>query len=137
MIIAPPENGSHVAAVLPGWRAVSATLHLLDDASRLPRVPAGAVRLLAPSGLSDMDGLPSDLLSELRVAVGRSLIAARLADGRPVSFCYAAAQTEGLWDISVDTLERFRNRGNATRCVAFMVERVESKGLRPVWGAEE
>ncbi len=124
-----------MSAALPGWKAVSATLHLLGDASRLPHVPAGAVRLLAPSELAAIDRLPPDLLAEFRVAY--SPIAASLADGRPVSFCYAAAQTESLWDISIDTLEGFRNQGYAARCVAYMVERMEGKGLRPVWGAEE
>ena len=99
VVIAPRENSSHVAAALPGWKAVSATLHLLGDAPQLPHVPAGAVRLFAPPELAAMDWLPPDLLSEFRVAY--SPIAASLADGHPVSFWYAAAQTEGLWDISI------------------------------------
>ena len=135
VLITPPEYEAYMSAALPGWKAVSATLHLLGDAPRLPRVPAGAVRLLAPSELAAIDRLPPDLLAEFRVAY--SPIAASLADGRPVSFCYAAAQTETLWDISIDTLEGFRNQGYAARCVAYMVERMEGKGLRPVWGAEE
>lgn len=135
VVIAPPENGPHVAAALPGWRAVRATLHLLTDTDRLPRVPAGSVRLLGSS--DSLDGLPPDLRSELRIAAGRSPIAVSLEDSRPVSFCYAAAQTESLWDISIDTLEEFRRRGHAARCVAFMVEHMGKEGLRPVWGAEE
>ncbi len=137
VVIAQLENGSYVAETLPGWKAVQATLHLLGDAPRLPRVPAGTVRLIEPSELDSLDGLPSELCSEFRIAARRSPIAASMADGRPVSFCYEAAQTEGLWDISINTLERFRNRGHAARCVAFMIERMESRGLRPVWGAEE
>ncbi len=34
--IAPPDNGPHVSAALPGWKAASATLHLLDDVPWLP-----------------------------------------------------------------------------------------------------
>ena len=37
----------------------------------------------------------------------------------------------------IDTLEGFRNRGHAARCVAFMVEYMKGKDLRPVWGTEE
>ncbi len=133
VLIAPPENGPYVAAALPGWRAVSATLHLLGNASRLPHVPAGTVRLIEPSELDSLDDLPPGLLSEFRVAY--SPIAASLAEGRPVSFCYAAAQTEGLWDISIDTLEEHRNRGHAARGVAYMIEHMHPK--MPVWGAEE
>ena len=54
---------------------------------------------VCPAGAGRHDLLPPDLLSEFRVAY--SPIAASLADGHPVSFCYAAAQTEGLWDISI------------------------------------
>jgi GNAT superfamily N-acetyltransferase len=135
IVVAQLEAASHVAAVLPGWKAVRVTLHLLTDADRLPRVPAGSVRLLEPS--DSLDGLPPDLRSELRIAAGRSPIAAGLEDGRPVSFCYAAARTESLWDISIDTMEVFRNRGHAARCVSYMVERMGKESLRPVWGAEE
>ena len=137
VVIAPPENRAHVSSALPGWRAVSATQHLLDDADRLPRVPVGSVRWLEESELEILEGLPSDLLSELRLAARGSPIAAGLNGGRPVSFCYAAARTEGLWDISIDTLEEFRRQGHAARCVAFTVEHMGEKGKQPVWGAEE
>ena len=135
MVIAQPETISYVAAVLPGWKAVRATLHLLGDTDRLLRVPAGAVRLLEPS--DSLDGLPPDLRSELRIAAGRSPIATGLEDKRPVSFCYAAARTESLWDVAIDTLEGFRRQGHAARCVAFMTRLMGEEGLRPVWGAEE
>ena len=124
-----------VTAALPGWEAARATLHLLDAAARLPRAPAGSVRLLEPS--DSLDGLPPDLRSELRIAARRSPIVTSLENGRPVSFCYAAARTETLWDVSIDTLEGFRRRGHAAWCVSYMVERMGKEGLRPVWGAEE
>ncbi len=137
VVITPPENGPHVAAALPGWRAVSATQHLLGDASQLPLVPAGAVRWLEEPELGMVERLPPDLLSELRLAARGSPIATGLDGGRPVSFCYAASQTESLWDIAIDTLEGYRNRGHATRCVAYMVEYMRRRGKTPVWGAEE
>ncbi len=95
------------------------------------------MRLIAPSELSSIDGLPPDLLSELRVAARRSPITASLVGGRPVSFCYVAAQTEGLWDISIDTLAEHRRQGHAARCVAYMIEHMRRQGRMPVWGAEE
>ena len=131
VVVSQLEDTSHVAASLPGWNAVRAVLHLLGDTDRLPRAPAGAVRLLEPSDA--LDDLPPDLRIELRVAAGRSPVAAGLEVGHPVSFCYAAARTESLWDISVDTLEGFRRRGHAARCVAYMVGLMEREGLRPVW----
>ncbi len=91
--------------------------------------------MLEPS--DPLDGLPSNLRFELRIAAGRSPIAVAMAEGRPVSFCYAAARTESLWDISINTLGKFRGRGHAARCVSYMVERIGKEGLRSVWGAEE
>ncbi len=136
-IITPPENGPHVAAALPGWRAVSATQHLLGGADQLPRVPVGAVRWLEDLELVSEEALPPGLLSELRLATRSSPIATGLDAGRPVSFCYAASQTESLWDIAIDTLEGYRRRGHAVRCVAYMVEYMRRRGKTPVWGAEE
>ncbi len=130
----PPENETHVAAALPGWEAVSATLHLLGDEPRLPRLPAGTVRLLEPSELDSIEGLPSRLRSEFAVATRRSPIAASLAGGRPVAFCYSV-QTESLWDISINTLEGHRGRGYASRCALYMIEHL--RPLRAVWGADE
>ena len=81
--------------------------------------------------------MPPDLLSELRLAALSSPIATGLDGARPVSFCYAASQTESLWDIAIDTLEEYRNFGHAARCVAYMVEYMCRRGKTPVWGAEE
>lgn len=131
-VIVPPENGDLVAAALPGWEGSPATLHLLDDEGRLPRVPAGSVRLLEPAELDAIEGLPRDLRSELAGAACSSPIAASFEDGRPVAFCYADC-TESLWDIAIDTLEGYRRRGHAARCVAYMIEHL--RPLRPVWGA--
>jgi GNAT superfamily N-acetyltransferase len=131
-VIVPPENGEHVAAALPGWEVARATLHLLRDERRLPRVPAGAVRLLEPSEVNSLEGLTPDLRSEL-AAARWSPVAASFEDGRPVAFCYAD-RTESLWDVAIDTLEGYRRRGHAARCVAYMVEHL--RPLRPVWGAE-
>ncbi|HZY56217.1 MAG TPA: GNAT family N-acetyltransferase, partial [Rubrobacteraceae bacterium] len=137
IVLAPPETRFHVLAALPDWKTTRATLHLLGDAPQLPHVSAGAVRLIAPSELSSIDELPPDLLSELRVAARRSPIVASLVGGRPVSFCYVAAQTEGLWDISIDTLAEHRRQGHAARCVTYMIEHMRRQGRMPVWGAEE
>ena len=136
-VLAVPENRSHVAAALRGWGSVTAPLHLLGDAPRLPDVPEGSVRLLSSLEMVDMESLPLDLRSELEDAIEISPIAVAFVDGRPVSFCYAGAQTESLWDVSVDTLEEFRNQGYAARCVAFIVKHFELMGKQPVWGAEE
>jgi GNAT superfamily N-acetyltransferase len=138
-VLATQEVASHIHGTLPDWTATRATLHLLGDASRLPRVAGGEV---GPLGVSDLatvaDDIPQGLRSELEVALAKDAPAvAALADGRPVSFCYAADETEGLWDISIDTLEPYRRQGYAARCVSCMVDEMRRRGKEPVWAAEE
>jgi GNAT superfamily N-acetyltransferase len=137
-ILTTPEGASLILSALPDWTATRATLHLLGDASRLPRIVEGEVR---PFGASDLatvaDELPEELRSELEGAIARGAHAvAASADGRPVSFCYAADETEGLWDISIDTLEPYRRQGYAARCVSYMVDKMRRRGKEPVWAAE-
>jgi GNAT superfamily N-acetyltransferase len=133
-VLAVSENRPHVATALPGWTAVRATLHLLGDAPRLPRVPEGSVRLLSPP--VSLEAVPHGLRFELEIYGWRSPIAAALAGDHPVSFCYAASQTEGLWDVSIDTLEEYRRQGHAARCVAYMTGHMRHRNKEPVWGVE-
>lgn len=135
-VLAVPENEAHVAAALPGWTAERATLHTLPADGRLPPVPPGSVRLLDPAEVAALDGVEEELHEELRDAVREGAgVAASLVQGRPVAFCYAGAETEGLWDIAIDTLEPYRRRGLAARCVAFQVARQRAQGRVPVWGS--
>ena len=135
-VLTDSENRPHVAAALPGWTAARASLHLLGDATRLPRVPEGSIRLLSPPEPASLEAAPHDLRCKLEVSGRRSPVAAALSGDRPVSFCYAAAQTEGLWDVSIDTLEGYRRQGHAARCVAFMTWHMRRRNKEPVWGAE-
>jgi GNAT superfamily N-acetyltransferase len=136
-VLVSPEDLDHAVRALPGWRAVRAVLHLLGDAPRLPDVPEGSVRLLSPTEIAALAGVPDDIVSELEAASRWSPIAATLVGERPVSFCYVASETEGLWDISIDTLEGYRRQGHAARCVAYMIEYMKRSNKEPVWGAEE
>ncbi len=135
-LIAPLEQTARVAEALPHWTHSRAILHLLPDEWRLPTALNGEVRFLEPAELDEC-GLPEDLRRELKLAAEHSLIAATFVDGRPVSFCYAGAVTESLWDISIDTLPEHRRRGYAALCVAHMIRHMNTEGLRPVWGAIE
>ena len=139
-IIAMPENATSVAQALPGWEMRPAVLHLLGEGG-LTRVPEGEVRLLSgPEGLRVLPPeLRAGLRAELEGALGRGTpLAATFVEGAPVSFCYVAAETEGLWDISIDTLDAYRRRGYAAACASFMVRHMrETTGKEPVWGALE
>jgi GNAT superfamily N-acetyltransferase len=139
-VIAMPENVLQVGEVLTGREAQPAVLHLLGEVERLPEAPRGAVRLL--SGPEDLRHLPPGFRAELRAELGRVLsrgvsVAAAFVRDAPVSFCYVAAETESLWDVSIDTLAGHRRRGYAALCAAYLIEHMCEKGKRPVWGAVE
>ncbi|HEX2729847.1 MAG TPA: hypothetical protein VHM16_08825 [Rubrobacteraceae bacterium] len=93
-------------------------LHTLGD-PRMPEVPEGLVRLLPSLDAVDLESLPQDLRSELEEAIQMSPVS---AGGRPVTFRYAGARPESLWDVCIDTLEEHRRQRHAARCVALMVE---------------
>jgi RimJ/RimL family protein N-acetyltransferase len=135
-VIAPPEQAIWLTQALPEWTRTRAILHLLRDPQRLPIASAGEVGFLDPARL---DRLPiaADLLWELQLGAEHSLIAATFVEQMPVSFCYAGAVTESLWDISIDTLPEYRRRGYAALCVAHMIRHMQAQGKQPVWGALE
>ncbi|HKQ76580.1 MAG TPA: GNAT family N-acetyltransferase [Blastocatellia bacterium] len=132
-----PDDRNHVAEALPEWRSELATIYRLPNSESLPEVPTGAVRLLSASELEAMDHAPAELKEELIDATNFSPVAATYVEQLPVSFCYGGSQTESLWDISIDTLAEYRNRGYAGLCVAFLIEYFRRRGLAPVWGALE
>ena len=67
--------------------------------------------------------------------VSRRPMAVALADGRPVSVCYAAFTTETLWDVSVETAEPYRRRGLAAACFRALAAHMGERGKLPTWGA--
>jgi GNAT superfamily N-acetyltransferase len=137
-VIAAPESRDWVAGALPELRVERAVLHEMGSQPRLPELRYEDVRHLAAGEVAALEQLPAELREELREAEAAGIrIAAAIADGMPVAFCYAGSETESLWDIGIDTLEPWRRRGFAARAVAFEVERYRALGKRPVWGAVE
>ena len=134
-VLAFDNNFSLVESVLPHWRSEKAILHLPGDAQSFPVVPDGQVRFLEAGEISSLTNLSNELKDELIVAAKLTSVAATIVDNQPVSFCYAGATTETLWDISIDTIESFRGRGFAAVCIAFMIDYFNRQGKMPVWGA--
>lgn len=134
-LVAPLEQAERIARLLPAWTATRAILHLLGDAPRLPEPAPGQVRFLVADELARLD-LPADLTEELAYPAEGSPIAATIVHGRPVSFCYAGAITETLWDISIDTLAEHRRRGYAALCVTHLIHHMHGLGKQPVWGSD-
>jgi len=135
-ILAISENSEHAAEALPDWTVSLAKLHVLEGEPLLHKI-SDNVRLLAPSEIEAMKNLPLDLKEELTLAFRYSPVAGTIVEGKPVSFCYAGSQTESLWDISIDTLAGYRNKGYAAACVAYMIELMSKQKKQPVWGAYE
>lgn len=136
-VFSPPEARDLVSEALPGWEVGAATFHLADDLSTLLDAPTGVplARTVSASEI-DLDALSDDLRPWLEMTLAREApVAAAFSEGRAASFCCAVSTTETLWDISIDTLPEFRNRGYAARCVAVMARHMLP--LRPVWAAAE
>ncbi|HEY7443723.1 MAG TPA: GNAT family N-acetyltransferase [Vicinamibacterales bacterium] len=134
-VLAQTGNASHVSQALPTWKETIAILHAVGDRTPL----AGAlgnhdVRLLdLAEPLPDM--LPPALREELRIARHHSPLAVAYSHGEAAAFCYAAWETETLWDVSIDTLEAHRGRGLGGSAVALLAQLMREKGKAPVWGA--
>jgi predicted GNAT family acetyltransferase len=94
------------------------------------------VGFLDPDTLKQLS-IDSELLEELQSAAEYTLIAATFVEQRPISFCYAASETESLWDISIDTLPDYRRQGYAGLCVAHMIAHMAGHGKQPIWAAVE
>lgn len=135
-VLALPDLSDQLAAALPGWTRSRLIFHLLGPTPCLPETLPGQVRFLDPGALDQLP-VPMDLLNELKRGAEHSPISATFVEGQPVSFCYACAITETLWDIAIDTLPAHRRRGYAALCVAHMIRHMRTLGRQPVWQAAE
>jgi len=135
-VIAPLEQATWLTAALPEWTRTRIIVHRLADPHRLPEASAGTVGFLEPAALQQFP-IPAELLQELESGAEQSMITATCVDQQPVSFCYAGAITESLWDIAIDTLPEYRRKGYAAQCVAHMIRYMQTQGKQPVWQALE
>lgn len=139
-VLCAAESGGRVGAALPGWRRRRAVIHALADSGLLSGPGDGLaarVEMLSPLDAASLEHVPEPLREELTTALGFAHVAAALVEGLPVSFCYAVYETEGLWDVSIDTLAPHRGRGLAKACCEFLVGHMSRHGKEPVWGALE
>lgn len=135
-VIAPMAQAAWLAEALPGWKRNRIIVHQLHDAHRLPEPPADAVRFLDPALIPHLP-IDPELRQELESGAAGSLIAATFVEQQPVSFCYAGAITESLWDVSIDTVPQHQRRGYAAWCAAYMIRYMQTQSKQPVWQALE
>ena len=105
-----------------------AILHTLE--SEVPDLE-GAVPLPADAAL------PPSLSTELAWARTRGTVWTAYVDGEPASFAYAPWRSATWFDVSVDTVASARQLGLATLVASAMIRDEQSRGLQPVWGADE
>ncbi len=135
-----PEAAERVAESLPGWTGAPAVIHTHPDPESVTEpgsAAGGSVSILSPRDAGSLGHVPEALRAEIVTALGFAHVAAAFDLGVPVSFCYAASETETLWDISIDTLEPWRGRGLARACCEFLIAHMIRHGKSPVWGAVE
>ncbi len=121
--------------VLEGRPSELAILYQLPGDRDLPPI-THEVRLVNAAQLATDSQLPRQLREELPASW--SPVATTWLDDRPVSFCYAASETESLWDVSIDTLPEYRRRGAAASCCARLIDWMRiNREKEPVWGALE
>jgi hypothetical protein len=121
---------------LPDWNAEAVTLYTLpEERARAWRLPPWPTSPISPQQIASVEGLPSELMAELVGVASHSPVWAAAAEGRLASFAYPALATERWFDVSVDTLEPYRNRGLGRAAAMGMIVDQMLRGLHPVWGA--
>jgi GNAT superfamily N-acetyltransferase len=133
-LLAFPENVEAVRAVLIEFAAEPATIFRAPAGQ--PPPPPHPCRRIGPDEIASLDHLAADLHEELSRAArdGRSVVAA-LDGGVPVAFAYVAAETEALWDVSIDTIPSHRRRGFAAAAALDLMRSMRRRGKTAVWGA--
>lgn len=135
-LLAFSDNVERVRPLLPDHHVEPATLYSAPE--RPPAPPPHACRTIGRSEITALDHLPADLSAQLSDAAAEgALVVAALDGALPVAFAYVAAETESLWDVSIDTVESHRRRGYASAAVLHLIRAMKAKGKSAVWGAVE
>ncbi len=133
-ILAFPENIDylhHHLAMLNPERA-----SILKAPSLLTHQPLHPCRFLQPGEISALSHLPEELHTDLsKVEEDGKDIYAAFDQQLPVAFCYVAAETETLWDISIDTIESHQRCGFGRSAAAGLIHVMNAKGKSAVWGS--
>jgi GNAT superfamily N-acetyltransferase len=128
-----PENVESVRALLIEFAAEPATIFRAPAGQPPPPHPC---RRIGRDEIASLGHVAADLHEELSRAARRGVtIVAALDGGMPVAFAYVAAETEALWDVSIDTIPSHRRRGFAAAAVLDLMRSMRWQGKTAVWGA--
>jgi GNAT superfamily N-acetyltransferase len=157
-VLAQTDDAGAVAAALDRWKRRTAIIHVLPGVMPWESEDDPGARVFTRERAPALDHLPDELRRELLDALrGRTTarfvpgslpapaaiataavtvpVGAVWADRLPVAFCYPVWQTETWWDVSIDTLEEFRQRGFGARAAKALIRHMRRSGRAPVWGA--
>jgi hypothetical protein len=157
-LLAQSEDAAAIARALPSWTRQTAILHVLPRETAWAHAEEPGARIFTRETAPSLDHVPEPLRIELldalrgrttsrfvhgelphavRPAGARLPMAAVWADRLPVAFCYPVWQTERYWDVAIDTIDGYRNRGYGARAARAMIRHMWQSGRSPVWGALE
>jgi GNAT superfamily N-acetyltransferase len=81
--------------------------------------------------------LPAGLQHEFASLCPWPVVVAIMAGDRMASIAYAFVETEGYFDVSIDTIHAFRREGYGVSCAAALIRHQLHRGKHPVWIANE
>lgn len=147
-VLCQPDDAAAVAEALPGWSSEGATLHRLagDRPHPLPLRADAEIALVSPEERDRVaaEDVPGHVYQELDLTWRRGRpVAVAFVPGpsggapRPAAFLSAALETEGWWDVSVETLPEHRRGGLAAACFHALHAHYRELGKRAVWGAHD
>lgn len=132
-LLAFADNRSNVATILPNFIAERANIYRQCRPASSPSKPTKRLSLREIEWLAEHH---NDLFAELQWALFQDVpVWAALCDAQPVSFAYAASQSETLWNMSVDTLDAYRQQGYAKAVTLALMSEMQAQGKTAVWGA--
>ena len=137
------DEGVEILASAPlpglpsGWEWGRGVFMALEDRAALHAWQEKASASVVQLDETKLALAPAPLRPLLEEALQRGYATCALAESQPVSFASAYLHTETHFDISIDTLEPYRNRGFARMAAAGLIGSEPLKGLSPHWGALE
>jgi GNAT superfamily N-acetyltransferase len=133
-LLAFPENIEKVRALLRDFRAEPAAV--LSAPAQLPPSSPHPCRVIGHVEIASLKHIAVDLADELSDAADDGVTVVAAYDATlAVAFSYVAAETETLWDVSIDTVESHRRRGYAAAAVVHLMRLMKERGKAAVWGA--
>ncbi len=113
------------------------TLPTQESVERIHDLVAKEADVITDPSDSRLKTLPTALELEFAALCPWPVVVAIAAQDRIASIAYAFVETEGYFDISIDTVHPFRREGYGVSCAAALIRQQLHRGKRPVWIANE